>query len=392
MATLVDDLGNLFQSHTLSQVAENLDESEGSITRGFQTSAAAILGGLAGKSNEPGIMTRAFDMITGTFSDGGILNNLSGFFRSGPNEPARMAGSKFLSMLFGTQQSGLTDKISQTSGLRLDSAAKLLGLAAPFVMSWLGKRITQDNLTSKEFTQLVQREGATATSLLPAGISSYLTTPVAATSRVVSSVPPPPAPTTSRWLWPLMALAALLLLWGWAAMRRPAGETIGQVAERVGEPAKVVVTRVNTTLADGTNLSIPTVGLESELLNYLRNPPATVDPNRWFEFDRLYFDTSQATLRSDSQEQLRNIAAILKAHPNARVKIGAYTDNTGDSAANMTLSQQRADSVRSQLMGMGIAAERIESEGYGEQHPVADNSTEAGRARNRRVAMRITAL
>jgi outer membrane protein OmpA-like peptidoglycan-associated protein len=296
-------------------------------------------------------------------------------------------------MLFGSQQSGLSDKISQTSGLRLDSATKLLGFAAPFVMSWLGKRITQDNLTSKEFTQLVQREGATASSLLPAGISTYLTTPVTTTaSRTVSSMPPPPAQTTSRWLWPLMALAALLLLWGWAAMRKPAGETISQVAERVGEPAKVVVTRVTTTLADGTSLSIPSVGLESELLNYLRNPPATVDPNRWFEFDRLYFDTNQATLRSDSQEQLRNIAAILKAHPNAKIKIGAYTDNTGESAANMTLSQHRAESVRAQLVGMGIPAERIEAEGYGEQHPVADNSTEAGRARNRRVALRLTAL
>lgn len=393
MATLVDDLGNLFQSHTLSSVAENLDESEGSVTRGFQTACAAIMGSLAGKSNEPGLMSRTFDMITSTFSDGGILNNLGGYFRSsGPSEPSRVAGGKFLSMLFGSQQTAVSDKISQTSGLRLDSATRLLGYASPFVMSWLGKKVTDEHLTSREFTQMVQREGATASSLLPAGLSNLLSTPTAAASRVVSNVPQPAAAGTNRWLWPLIALAALLLLWGWAAMRRPAGQTISQVAERVGDVSKATLNMVTTTLPSGANLSIPSTGFENDLLTYLRSSPTTVDPNKWFEFDRLTFNTGDATLRPESQEQLNNVAAILKSYPNAKVKIGAYTDNTGDSAANMALSQRRADSVRRQLISMGIAEERLEAEGYGEQHPVADNSTEAGRARNRRVAMRITAL
>ncbi len=390
MATLVDDLGNLFQSHTLSHVAENLDESEGSVTRGFQTACAAILGGLASKSNEPGLMSRAFDMITSTFSDGGILNNIGSFFRtSGPSEPSRIAGNKFLSLLFGSQQSALSDKISQTSGLRLDSASKLLGYAAPFVMSWLGKRVTDEHLSSKDFTQMVQREGATASSLLPAGISSILSSPVPASSRIVTAAPPPQ---TNRWLWPLIALAALLLLWGWAAIRRPAGTTISQVAERVGDVARSTGNMITTTLSNGAKLSIPSTGLENDLLSYLRSSPTTVDPNRWFEFDRLNFNTNEATLRPDSDEQLNNLAQILKAYPSVKVKIGAYTDNTGDSAANMALSQRRADSVRRQLISMGIAEDRLEAEGYGEQHPVADNSTDAGRARNRRVALRLTAL
>jgi outer membrane protein OmpA-like peptidoglycan-associated protein len=175
-------------------------------------------------------------------------------------------------------------------------------------------------------------------------------------------------------------------------MRRPAGSTISQVAERVGDVGRNTANMVSTTLSNGAKLSIPTVGMESDLLNYLRTSPASVDPNRWFEFDRLTFDTNEATLRPESQEQLNNLAAILKSYPNMKVKIGCYTDNTGDSAANMALSQRRADSVRRQLVSMGIADERLEAEGYGEQHPVADNSTEAGRARNRRAALRITAL
>ena len=72
------------------------------------------------------------------------------------------------------------------------------------------------------------------------------------------------------------------------------------------------------------------------------------------------------------------------------VKIGGYTDNTGDPQANLKLSQDRAVAVESAIVALGIADERVAAEGYGEQHPVADNSTEGAR-RNRRIALRVTA-
>ena len=74
-----------------------------------------------------------------------------------------------------------------------------------------------------------------------------------------------------------------------------------------------------------------------------------------------------------------------------RLKIGGYTDNSGDAAANLRLSQARAETVMNELVTMGVARSRIEAEGYGDQHPIADNATQEGRARNRRVALRATA-
>jgi K(+)-stimulated pyrophosphate-energized sodium pump len=73
------------------------------------------------------------------------------------------------------------------------------------------------------------------------------------------------------------------------------------------------------------------------------------------------------------------------------VKIGGYTDNSGDPAANLRLSQARADSVMNELRTMGVGGDRLEAEGYGDQHPIADNATADGRAKNRRVAVRVTA-
>jgi K(+)-stimulated pyrophosphate-energized sodium pump len=89
-------------------------------------------------------------------------------------------------------------------------------------------------------------------------------------------------------------------------------------------------------------------------------------------------------------EQLNNIAAILKAYPATHLTIGGYTDNTGDAASNLQLSQDRANNVTAELVKLGVAKDRLVAKGYGEEHPVGDNSTEAGRAQNRRISMLVT--
>ena len=146
---------------------------------------------------------------------------------------------------------------------------------------------------------------------------------------------------------------------------------------------------VSRKLPDGTEH--PKLGVENRLLDFIDDPAKSVDKNTWFDFDRLLFDTGQATLRSASQEQLQNVAAIFKAYPEVKAKIGGYTDNTGSKEGNQKLSADRANNVSAALTGMGIDSSRLSAEGYGEEHPVADNSTEEGRAKNRRISLRVTA-
>jgi len=129
--------------------------------------------------------------------------------------------------------------------------------------------------------------------------------------------------------------------------------------------------------------------VETSLLDFIKSDKKT-DKETWFDFDRLLFETASAKLEPQSEEQLENVAEILKAYPAVSIKLGGYTDNTGDAAANLKLSSERAQSVKKELSDLGIANSRLESEGYGEEHPVASNDTEEGRAQNRRISIRVT--
>jgi len=99
------------------------------------------------------------------------------------------------------------------------------------------------------------------------------------------------------------------------------------------------------------------------------------------------FEYNSAVLTSDSAAVLDEVAAGLKKYPRLRVELQGHTDSRGPDAYNLTLSQKRADAVREYLLRAGVQSAQISAKGYGEAQPIADNATEAGRAKNRRVVM-----
>jgi outer membrane protein OmpA-like peptidoglycan-associated protein len=133
---------------------------------------------------------------------------------------------------------------------------------------------------------------------------------------------------------------------------------------------------------------------EAKLVEFLANSAAKTDPvnGNWFDFTNVRFKTGGTMMTPSSATQLRNLVMIIRAFPHAKFKIGGYTDNTGNAAKNLALSQKRADAIAAEIIRLGASKSQLTgAEGYGDQHPAGDNNTEEGRAMNRRVAVNVKA-
>ncbi len=105
---------------------------------------------------------------------------------------------------------------------------------------------------------------------------------------------------------------------------------------------------------------------------------------------KIFFSKNSYNLTRNSVKELKKVAAILKSNNSLKLTIEGHSDNTGPAEFNKMLSQRRADAVKKFLMDNGINHARLQSIGYGQDRPVADNSTPEGRATNRRVEMKLT--
>lgn len=147
-------------------------------------------------------------------------------------------------------------------------------------------------------------------------------------------------------------------------------------------------------LNDGKKISIGEGSQLYKMYEMVNNKDqAVVDPNRWFTIENLYFETGSSELRPGSDVQLLNLVEILNAYPNMRIKLGGYTDNSGNEESNLKLSNLRAQTTKLKLLELGIAGDRVEAEGYGAQYPVcAANDTDECMAKNRRIDVRVLSL
>jgi outer membrane protein OmpA-like peptidoglycan-associated protein len=186
---------------------------------------------------------------------------------------------------------------------------------------------------------------------------------------------------SGSWVWPL----ALLLLVGLAVLYfvgrgRNKPETASSTtlqntsnATAKGPVEPIVPTasnpaRISTKvrLANGVELNAYSGGVEEKLVNCLNDAGCKPGKDKWFDFDNINFGTGSAQLTPESQAQVKNIVAVLNAYPNARIKIGGYTDKSGTAEANQKLSQQRAETVMNAIRAAGARVEQlVGAEGYG---------------------------
>lgn len=114
-----------------------------------------------------------------------------------------------------------------------------------------------------------------------------------------------------------------------------------------------------------------------------------IDPPKEFTLKEVLFDTGKSTLKPSSSKQLNELYEVLKLKSTMEVEIQGHTDNVGKAEDNLKLSEARARAVVDYLVKKGINPKRLSAVGYGDTRPVADNSTEEGRAKNRRTFLRV---
>lgn len=138
---------------------------------------------------------------------------------------------------------------------------------------------------------------------------------------------------------------------------------------------------------DGEYYAIASISAEAMVQEVSVNELLKQFDEQGFLALEVHFDNGKASIRPESSTVLDQAAGMLKQAATTKVEIAGHTDNVGTVEANLELSQQRAESVGAALVARGVAAEQFTAKGYGASMPVADNRSEEGRAKNRRVEL-----
>jgi outer membrane protein OmpA-like peptidoglycan-associated protein/uncharacterized protein YidB (DUF937 family) len=256
------------------------------------------------------------------------------------------------------------DTIAQKVGLTGSAASAAIGYLMPKVIGQL-------------------TPGGVIGSGMPNSVSDFLRTSAGTFRPETMPYGTSPARASAnpgRWIAPALALLALAGL-GWYFLSRETPSTVATTST----PAPVVAAdRMSSLVSDATNKA-------TAALAGLGTGFRTTDLLGILNKSIINFPTGSAEIPSMSLALLQQAAKPFKQLPAGTViEIGGYTDNTGDPAANLTLSQHRADAVRTALIASGVSPAILMAKGYGSTKPVASNDTPEGRFQNRRIEYQVS--
>jgi OmpA-OmpF porin, OOP family len=429
---LLDMAKSYFSNELISKASSHLGESEGGISKVISAAIPSLIGTIADKASSHDGANSVMQMASEQ-NDSGILGSLGGFFNSDSNSSLLSKGSSIIGSLFGNggQSNMLTTLISSFAGVKGSSVGTIISMAAPALLGLIGKHSKDNNMSASSMASMLGEQKKSAMSMLPEGFSlSSLTGGASSAAASVSNTAhatynnvEEKAGGGMKWLLPLLLLVGLAAVAYYMfkdGCNKPPTETIvapggDSLNTNVTPPTNTTLEMPKVTvdsltgfvsyelgapmdleLPGGTKLTgVATNGFEGTLVNFLKNGTIdTVDKKaNWFTIHDVQFVSGKTDYASPkAMAQVKNVAVILKAYPNAILKIGGYTDITGDAAKNKALSQSRANVLMKDIIANGAAASQIkEAVGYGSEFATAKADDKDGMARDRRTAAKVSA-
>lgn len=420
MSNTIFELAKSYLGDNFSQnAASQLNETPDGISKSLQAILPTIFAGVGHKAQtDPSFMSTVFSLAKNIFTNGS-LNNLGNIFSDTQSTAATQAGS-FVTNLFGNSFHALLEKISAFAGVNTNAARGLFEASSVATLGSIGRHAVENGATNDNILNYFKDNKSQFISAIPAslGIGSLLTNitnTVSGTPEVTDHVKDesvkvpynnheaPQKKGGNKFLVPLLiilaAIALLLFLLRQCNKSNPPVTNDSLTVAPINTDTITNTSSLNSnqeamivTLPSGKTIQAYKSGIEDQMVAFLQSPEYTSATeeqlkDKWFTFDNLNFEFNSATLTPDSRVQMENLIAILQEFPEAKIKIGAYTDNVGDAADNLKLSQTRADAVKSELKGVGPQV--VGAEGYGSQFATAPaTASDEERKADRKTAIR----
>lgn len=413
---LLDTVKGLFTGDLISNAASSLGESEGGIQKALSGAIPAILAGLVSKAENHEGAASILDLAKQA-SGTGILNNLGGFLGNG-NNSLLSKGAEMLKSVLGDKAGGIASLVSNFAGIKHSSSSSLLSMAAPVALGALGNHASESNLSAGGLMSFLASQKSSIVNALPASLGSVASLlGIGSTSHTATTTTTHTAShhideTTEdsgkglKFLVPLLlAIFAVALgiyfFNGCGGSGKEVALTADTTAVKtpvnegaIATPAAPARELFKVKLPNDTILEAYKGGIEDKLVTFLGTDYKKLGEDSlkkiWFDFDNLNFETASAKITAESQVQVNNLAAILKAFPAVKLKIGGYTDKVGDEANNKKLSDARAKSVQAALTTAGVGAQITAAEGYGSSYAVyAADAPEIDRVKDRHVSVSV---
>ena len=302
-------------------------------------------------------------------------------------------GTDAVDGIFGNRLNSVVSKLGDTTGIQTSGILKMLKIAAPLVMGFLGTKMKREALSTAGLMGFLDQQKSALTSFVPEGLVGRITSATSVPSpnskpdRIKKSSTSVGQNMTKNNRSPtliigIFALALFVGLW-WFTGRR-------DLTNIVSSPDNTITATRDTASEVIPPIESPIASTVDEMLPFLQS--GSTELPRAFRFENLNFILGTNNLMVGSEIELEKIAVALKEFPKANARVEGYTNNINTESENIELSSGRAAAVKEALVKRGIAPNRIESVGMGSSKPITTNDSEEGRALNQRIEFVITRI